>query len=115
MHATREAVFDAPAIHSDIVTRLPQGSIVTARNAMSEIQAAEIRLGHGVFWGVQYHPEYGLHDVAAVIRRYGETLVTEGFFADIAELDRYAPICRPSRPTSNVAISPGGLGSATTS
>jgi GMP synthase (glutamine-hydrolysing) len=90
MHATREAVFDAPAIHSDIVTRLPRGSIVTARNAMSEIQAAEIRLGHGVFWGVQYHPEYGLHDIAAVIRRYGETLVTEGFFADIAELDRYA-------------------------
>jgi GMP synthase (glutamine-hydrolysing) len=90
MHATREAVFDAPAIHSDIVTRLPQGAVVTARNAMSEIQAAEIRLGRGVFWGVQYHPEYGLHDVAAVIRRYGETLVNEGFFADIAELDRYA-------------------------
>ncbi len=41
-------------------------------------------------WGVQYHPEYGLHDVAAVIRRYGKTLVNEGFFADIAELDRYA-------------------------
>jgi GMP synthase (glutamine-hydrolysing) len=90
MHATREAVFDAPAIHSDIVTRLPQGAVVTARNAMSEIQAAEIRLGRGLFWGVQYHPEYGLHDIAAVIRRYGETLVTEGFFADIAELDRYA-------------------------
>jgi GMP synthase (glutamine-hydrolysing) len=90
MHATRDAVFDAPAIHSDIVTRLPQGAIVTARNAMSEIQAAEIRFGRGVFWGVQYHPEYGLHDVAAVIRRYGETLVTEGFFADIAGLDRYA-------------------------
>jgi GMP synthase (glutamine-hydrolysing) len=90
MHATREAVFDAPAIHSDIVTRLPQVAIVTARNAMSEIQAAEIRFGRGVFWGVQYHPEYGLHDIAAVIRRYGETLVTEGFFADIAELGRYA-------------------------
>lgn len=90
MHATRDAVFDAPAIHSDIVTRLPQVAIVTARNAMSEIQAAEIRSCRGVFWGVQYHPEYGLHDIAAVIRRYGETLVTEGFFADIAELDRYA-------------------------
>jgi GMP synthase (glutamine-hydrolysing) len=90
MHAKRAAMFDAPAIHSDIVTRLPQGSIVTARNAMSEIQAAEIRLGRGVFWGVQYHPEYGLHDVAAVIRRYGQVLVTEGFFADIGELDRYA-------------------------
>ena len=90
MHATRDAVFDAPAIHSDIVTRLPQDSIVTAYNAMSEVQAAEIRLGRGVFWGVQYHPEYGLHDIAAVIRRYGQTLVTEGFFADTAELDRYA-------------------------
>jgi GMP synthase (glutamine-hydrolysing) len=90
MHATRDAVFDAPAIHSDIVTRLPQGAIITARNAMSEIQAAEIRLGRGLFWGVQYHPEYGLHDVAAMIRRYGNSLVTEGFFADSAELDRYA-------------------------
>lgn len=90
MHAKRDAAFDAPAIHSDIVTRLPQGSIVTARNAMSEIQAAEIRLGRGVFWGVQYHPEYGLHDVAAVIRRYGQILVTEGFFSDMIELERYA-------------------------
>jgi GMP synthase (glutamine-hydrolysing) len=90
MHATRDAVFDAPAIHSDIVTRLPQGSIVTAHNAMSEVQAAEIRLGRAVFWGVQYHPEYGLHDIAAVIRRYGQTLVTEGFFADLIELERYA-------------------------
>jgi GMP synthase (glutamine-hydrolysing) len=90
MHATRDAVFDAPAIHSDIVTRLPAGAIVTARNAMSAIQAAEIRHGRGVFWGVQYHPEYDLHDIAALIRRYGETLVTEGFFVDIAELNRYA-------------------------
>src|SRR6267154_4560010 len=90
MHAKRDAVFDAPAIHSDIVTRLPQGSIVTAHNAMTEVQAVEIRLGRGVFWGVQYHPEYGLHDIAAVIRRYGQTLVTEGFFADLTELERYA-------------------------
>ena len=90
MHATREAVFDAPAIHSDIVTRLPPGLDRHRAQRDERIQAAEIRFGHGVFWGVQYHPEYGLHDVAAVIRRYGETLVTEGFFADIAELDRYA-------------------------
>jgi GMP synthase (glutamine-hydrolysing) len=90
MHARRDVAFDAPAIHSDIVTRLPQGSIITAYNAMCEVQAAEIRLGHGVFWGVQYHPEYGLPDIAAVIRRYGQTLVTEGFFADLTELERYA-------------------------
>ena len=89
MHAGRAAMFDAPAIHSDTVTRLPQGAIVTAGNDISEVQAAEIRLGRGVFWGVQYHPEYRLHDVAAVIRRYGQTLVTDGFFADLADLDRY--------------------------
>jgi GMP synthase (glutamine-hydrolysing) len=90
MHADRAAVFDAPAIHSDIVTRLPQGAIVTASNAMSEVQAAEIRFCQGVFWGVQYHPEYRLHDIAAMIRRYGKTLVADGFFADVADLDRYA-------------------------
>src|ERR1700692_4959209 len=35
MHADRALIFDAPSIHSDIVSRLPQGAIVTARNAMS--------------------------------------------------------------------------------
>lgn len=89
MHAGRAVMFDAPAIHSDTVTRLPQGAIVTAGNDISEVQAAEIRFSRGVFWGVQYHPEYRLHDVAAVIRRYGQNLVAAGFFADQADLDRY--------------------------
>lgn len=89
MHRRRAAAFDAPAIHSDVVTLLPQGSTITAWNAMSEVQAAEIRFGSGVFWGVQYHPEFRLHDVAAVIRRHGEKLVVEGFFKNLAEL-RYA-------------------------
>jgi len=62
-----------------VVTRLPQGAIITAWNTMSEVQAAEIRLGGGVFWGVQYHPNIGLRDIAAVVRRYGEMLVIEVF------------------------------------
>jgi GMP synthase (glutamine-hydrolysing) len=33
---------------------------------------------------VQHHPEYRLHDIAAVIRRYGQILVDEGFFVDPA-------------------------------
>lgn len=90
MHAARTAVFDAPAIHSDIVTRLPEGAVVTASNGLSAVQAAEINSGRGCFWGVQYHPEFDLHDLAAVIRRYGQILVDEGFFADLAELERYA-------------------------
>lgn len=57
MHHRRAAAFDAPAIHRDVVMRLPQGATVIAWNAMSEVRAAEIRLGGCVFWGVQYHPE----------------------------------------------------------
>ncbi|CAL74773.1 putative Glutamine amidotransferase, class-I [Bradyrhizobium sp. ORS 278] len=90
LHEMRGEVFDAPAIHSDIVTKLPPDATVTARNAMSEVQAAEIRSGHGRFWGVQYHPEFSLQDVAWVIRRIGQPLVDEGFFADAIELERYA-------------------------
>ncbi|MGJ4998583.1 type 1 glutamine amidotransferase [Bradyrhizobium sp. HKCCYLS3077] len=90
LHAARNEVFDAPAIHSDIVTTLPPDATVTARNAFSEVQAAEIRIGRGRFWGVQYHPEFSLQDVAWVIRRIGQPLVDEGFFADMAELERYA-------------------------
>jgi GMP synthase (glutamine-hydrolysing) len=90
MHRNLAPIYDAPSIHSDVVTRLPQGSIVTARNGLSAIQAAEIRMGQGVFWGVQYHPEYRLHDVAAMVRRYGQVLVTEGFFSNLMDLERYA-------------------------
>jgi hypothetical protein len=82
---------------------------------MSEVQAAEIWLGRGVFWGVQYHPEFGLHDVAAVIRRYGQTLLAEAFSQTLPTWNVMRPTCRPSQQMNNVATSPGGLASATTS
>jgi GMP synthase (glutamine-hydrolysing) len=90
MHAQRAAAFDAPAIHGDEVIRLPADTVVTACNDMSAVQAAEIRLGQGVFWGVQFHPEYRLHDVACTLRRFGGKLVEEGFFRSLAELESYA-------------------------
>ena len=90
LHRGREGSFDALAIHSDEVVRLPANAVVTARNALSVVQAAEIRYGGGVFWGVQYHPEFTLRDVAFVLRRYGQILVDEGFFADVAALEHYA-------------------------
>ena len=90
MHAGRPPAFDAPAIHGDELVGLPRRTIVTAWNHLSNVQAAEIRCGAGVFWGVQYHPEYGLGDVAATVLRYGARLVDEGFFPDVVELERYA-------------------------
>ena len=90
MHEGRPAVFDAPAVHADEILRLPENAIVTAFNEASSVQAAEIRCGAGVFWGVQYHPEYDLHDVATTILRYGPALVEEGFFESTAALENYA-------------------------
>jgi GMP synthase (glutamine-hydrolysing) len=90
MHEGRPPAYDAPAIHGDELLRLPENTIVTAWNAMSKVQAAEIRFGEGLFWGVQYHPEYDLQDVATTILRYGARLVEEGFFSDVAALERYA-------------------------
>ena len=90
LHGGRDIAFDAPAIHGDEVVRLPADATVTAWNALSQVQAAEIRHDGGVFWGVQYHPEFTLRDLAFVLRRYGQILVDEGFVADLAALESHA-------------------------
>ncbi len=90
LHEGKGIVFDAPAVHTDEVGRKPDGMIVTAANAFSEVQAAEIRAGKSVFWGVQYHPEFTLADMAAIMRRYGKVLVEEGPFRSLEQLERHA-------------------------
>jgi GMP synthase (glutamine-hydrolysing) len=87
MHAGRPLAFDAPAVHGDEVGALPGDITITAYNAYSDVQAAEIRHGGGVFWGVQYHPEYTLADIAATLLRYDDRAVSEGFYNNRAALD----------------------------
>ncbi|PWR22409.1 glutamine amidotransferase [Zavarzinia compransoris] len=84
--AGRPAAYDAICVHLDEVETMPAGMTVLAGNAVSDVQAAEIRHGNGVFWGVQYHPEYTFREIAAVMRRYGPVMVTGGFVHDAAEL-----------------------------
>jgi GMP synthase (glutamine-hydrolysing) len=86
LHAGKGPSFDAPAVHTDEVGEKPKGMVVTATNAHSEVQAAEIRHGKSVFWGVQYHPEFTLDEMAGIIERYGKVLVEEGPFRDLGEL-----------------------------
>lgn len=86
----RPAVYDAPAIHRDIVETLPEGAVVLAQNAMAGVQAAELTHAGGRFWGVQYHPEFSLFELAAYLARYGERLVAAGLCADEAAAERYA-------------------------
>jgi GMP synthase (glutamine-hydrolysing) len=88
--AGRPASFDAPAFHSDEVETLPEGGTLLALNTITEVQAVEIRHGAGVFWGVQYHPELDLYEVAGALRRQGDELVSEGYASSPEVLETYA-------------------------
>lgn len=88
MFAGKPPVFDSLAIHYDEVTSLPPGAKVLASNAHSPVQAAVFSVGKGLFWGVQYHPEFSLGHMARLIRRYGPDMVTQGIYPDQAAMDR---------------------------
>ncbi len=89
MFAGKAPVFDAVTVHLDEVETLAPGTTVLAANAQSDVQAAEIRQDGATAWCVQYHPEFTLADMAAIVRRYGKRLMSEGFFADEAARDGY--------------------------
>lgn len=90
MYAGKLDVFNAPTVHLDEVEVLPAGATVLASNAMSQVQAVEIRTPGSTAWGVQYHPEYPLRELAAIVRRIGTRLIGEGFFADESEVKEFA-------------------------
>ncbi|WP_419790119.1 glutamine amidotransferase-related protein, partial [Pseudomonas atacamensis] len=80
--AGRPASWDALAIHTDEVEALPQNALCLAGNAATHVQAAEIRYDNGVFWGVQYHPELALAEIAVAIRRQADSLIEAGLAHD---------------------------------
>ncbi len=84
MYVGKLDVFNAPTVHLDEVEALPACATVLSTNAMSAVQSAEFRTGGSIAWGVQYHPEYPLRELAAIVRRIGTGLIGEGFFADEA-------------------------------
>lgn len=88
--AGRPAAYDAPAIHTDEVEALPPGATLLAGNRLTAVQAAEIRFDGGVFWGVQYHPEIGLDEVAGALRRQADSLVEAGLARDGEDVEAYA-------------------------
>jgi GMP synthase (glutamine-hydrolysing) len=88
----RPAVYDAPAIHTDEVAELPPGATLLASNAVTHVQAAEIRHDGGVFWGVQYHPEISLREVAAALRRQSDDLIDHRLACGEAEIEAQAAL-----------------------
>lgn len=90
MYVGKLDVFNAPTVHLDEVEAVPPGTTVLATNAVSAVQSAEIRTNGSVAWAVQYHPEYPLRELAAIVRRIGTRLIGEGFFADEAGVTGFA-------------------------
>ncbi len=82
MYAGKPTVFDAFISHVDEVTHLPSGAVLLASNQFTHIQAACVTLGTGIFWGLQYHPEYDLHEMARLIYCRRAKLTNLGFFRD---------------------------------
>jgi GMP synthase (glutamine-hydrolysing) len=90
MYIGKPDVFNAPTVHLDEVEALAPGMTVLASNAVSQVQSAEIRHNGAIAWGVQYHPEYPLCEIAAIVRRVGMRLIGEGFFQDENDIKTYA-------------------------
>jgi GMP synthase (glutamine-hydrolysing) len=87
----RPSAFDAPAVHTDEVEELPAGATLLASNSVTHVQAAEIRHERGIFWGVQYHPEISLREVAAALRR-SQDIVEHGLARDDLDVATYAAV-----------------------
>jgi len=90
MYVGKPEVFNAPTVHLDEVETVAPGTTVLATNEVSDVQSAEIRVNGSVAWGVQYHPEYPLREIAAIVRRVGLRLIDEGFFLDTKEIAAFA-------------------------
>ncbi|MEO8882783.1 MAG: type 1 glutamine amidotransferase [Devosia sp.] len=113
LFAGKPVAFEAPTIHRDEIASLPAGAAVLAMNDFG-IQAVSFNHGRGSFWGVQYHPEYDYIDIAAAAERYGQTLVTEGMFSDIAALEAFSGELRTlhANPSDTTLLWKHGLGPA---
>jgi len=85
--AGRPACWDAIGLHGDEVERLPPGATLLAGNATSRVQAAEIRYDRGVFWGVQYHPELSLGEIATALRAQAGDLIEEGLAENTQDVE----------------------------
>jgi GMP synthase (glutamine-hydrolysing) len=90
MYVGKPEVFNAPTVHLDEVETLAPGTTLLATNETSNVQSVEIRTNGAIAWGVQYHPEYPLREIAAIVRRIGLRLIDEGFFLDTKEIATFA-------------------------
>ena len=85
-YAGKPHVFDGFISHLDEIVTLPPGSLLLASGDFTHVQSIEVRHKKGVFWGIQYHVEYDLSEMASLIVAREQKLVPEGFFRDHDDL-----------------------------
>ncbi len=90
LYRHKPLTFDAMTVHMDEIETAPEGAVLLATNTISEVQALAIENGPVDFWGVQYHPEFSIGEMAAIFRRYGSRLVEAGFFETEDQLRAFA-------------------------
>ena len=83
LYAGKPSVFDAFISHVDEVTHWPSTAVLLASNTFTHVQAAAVTHEAGTFWGLQYHPEYDLHEMARLMYCRRERLTELGFFQDV--------------------------------
>lgn len=86
----RALAYDAPTMHGDEVEQLPDGATLLASSVAVAVQAAEIRHDRGTFWGVQYHPELSLYEIAGALRREADGLIEEGLARSPEDIEAHA-------------------------
>jgi len=84
LYRDKPTTFDGYVSHFDEVTHLPPGAEVLAGNAFTRVQALGVQHEKGTFWGLQYHPEYDLYQMARLMFCRRAALTKEGFFTDEA-------------------------------
>jgi len=82
MYGGKASVFDAFISHVDEITHVPSGSVVLSGNAFTRVQSVSVLYEGGVFWGLQYHPEYDLREMARLTWCRIDKLMDLGFFQD---------------------------------
>ncbi len=89
MYEGKTNVFDGFTSHDDEIVHLPPGAIALSRNVWTKVQSVAVTYHGGTFWGLQYHPEYDLHEMARLAFCRIPKLIQHGFFRDEASANRY--------------------------
>jgi GMP synthase (glutamine-hydrolysing) len=89
LYADKAPAFDGYTSHEDHVVELGPTTTLLAGNDFSPVQAVSVAHDRGVFWAVQYHPEYDLIDVAKLGILRAPQLIAQGFFADAGDADSF--------------------------